>query len=176
MIGTDVLSTFAIGFNFSHQVMTFCYPGKLTATEVSALGYSVTPGYMMPLSIGPGNGYTVQVGLESKGVSRRMDFGLGTALQQTFLSRQAAQELSLVPLRSSLQIVLGNKLPAYESTISLLALGSLRVSNATVTYASSQEGASFIGMDILSHCRILMDFPEQKVYFEPAPPAESPAK
>ena len=176
MIGADVLSTFAIGFDFSRHVMTFCHPGKLTASEVNTLGYSVTPGYMMPLSATAANDYTVQVGLQNKGVSRQMNFGLGTAAQQTSLSRQDAQQLLLVPLRPSLQIALGSNLPVYESGLSLLALGSLRISDLTVSYGTNLNGVSCVGMDILSHCRILIDFPGRKVYFQPAPPMVAPAK
>ena len=169
LIGSSLLEEFAVALDFSGCTMIICYPGSLTLAEAQYLGYHQEEETIMPI-FSANNFYYAQVDLKNNTVSLQVNLLLDTGSDLTAIPRDAAQKLSLVSLRQLPQAGLSANFTVNEARLQRLSLGNLDVKNQLVTYGIEADHSPRLGLDILSHYKVLLDFPAKKMYLQPVQP------
>ena len=177
-IGVNLFDNLAVFFDFPNRKLILIDPGGLTPGQAKFLGCNEAGGAVMPLSRNGRGLYVVPVGLDNNDVSRQTDLMVDTGSQTTEIPRDAAHDLSLVPLRQLPQAGLEGNFTVNEARLHELYLGNVWLADPLVTYTIGDDRFPRIGMDILAGYKVLLDFPAKKMYLQPAVSAISvgPAK
>ena len=171
LIGSGLLAKFAVSLDFSAHTMLLVYPGSLTRAEAEYLGYCQPGGTDFPLAMDADDVCSVQVGVENKGVSQRVDLPLDTGSQMTTLPARTAQDLSLGSLGQIPQADHSSSVSTVcETRPDALVLGEVRLVRPLINYVETADYTPRLGLDILSSYKVLMDFPAKKMYLQPAVP------
>jgi predicted aspartyl protease len=168
IIGANFLQNFAVNFDFSAHQIILITPGGLSAAQTRQLGYTAGDEAVLPLTALGNYLYSLPVVLERGAVSQRADLQVDTGSKVTTIPRDTAQALSLVsegrqPLTGG---TVGYRVQI-RSTVSVLALGDIRLLDRSVLYPDKGDYPSLLGMDILMGYKILIDYPAHKVYLTP---------
>lgn len=161
ILGTNFLESFAVLFDFGKQTMSLIYPATLTRTEVRAEGFEHEgqPLLLVP----PEDFYFINAKVGEKELPMLIDTGsantfIPTRLGQT-QGRRILGEQDFVTYKG-------------REKIRILVLPEISVANLVtknIPCSISLEGTvpdAIIGMNILSRCRMLLDYPAKRVYFQ----------
>jgi hypothetical protein len=101
-----------------------------------------------------------------------VDLKIDTGSNDTRIPTQVARQLKLLPTQRNIlyQSVYG-PIQSEEAHLDSLALGPILIRSQNVSYSTKQNKPALdhLGLDILSHFRMLIDFPAHKLYLKPEP-------
>ena len=165
IIGTNILRSFPVLFDYPHHQITIWKTDGLTADELTAAGFAG----VVPTPITDPGGqflYSASVLLTNGGAKRQEDLLIDTGAERTMLPYQAALGLSLGPLGKSIPAnFLDGSYPALPAILGMLQVGGASASGMIVGYpADPGERRRLLGSDFLSQFRVLLDFPARKLY------------
>jgi len=157
LLGVNLLRDYAVSLDFSKQECTLVYPGNLSPSLLTTLGFDASKNVAIPLREG-GNGIDqIPLSLNGKTVAATLDSGARfTVFPKAQLPDHAkfiATTLARVEERViSVDIVRGNQ----------IVLGDVSLSDYPVGMGKTSTG--IVGMDVLSQLRLLLDFPTHTMY------------
>lgn len=161
IMGTNYMNHYAILFDFEKQVMHIMSPGTLTPEEVRAEGFESAG---QPLTLVPPVGfYFTNAKIGEKEIPMLLDTGSPNTYIPASVSKIAGGrvigEESIVNYAQRVKI----------RTLLLpeISVGNLTVKNIDCSTAlGGKVPDAIIGMNILSRCRMLLDYPAKQVYFQ----------
>ena len=183
LLGSNVLSFYPTMIDYPRRLAAFFPHRLLSPADLKAVGLDGAAVIPVRPTIG-GDIFTCPVRLQNgaKAVDEDLEVDIGTNI--TCLSEQIARRLGLTASQSVTADFLFQSLPLSASSLSSLSVGGragadgvLSVRDTDVVYSHGPLPAGIpaaIGMDSLSHGRVLLDFPDRKIYYQPSPPASLP--
>lgn len=181
IIGMNLLSHFAIILEPSSHVLILQTPGKLSAKDVTAWGFKRAG--TLPLTRAANGSYWTHIEMANDVRAASENLMIDTGATGSILSNQTAQALGLTPTKQGITIPFGNGVFVGDlALVPTVALGpdlgpdappgsKLTLRNAMFVYPSVPEtfGASphVLGMNILSGCSVLLDFPGLSMTLQP---------
>jgi len=165
IIGSDILRTFTLLFDFPHHHIVASYPGGLTSNDIANSSFKDAPA--IPLDFSPANGlFSAKVemrdGISTSTVSLALDTGAGF----TSIPVSAVRQLKLVSVQEYTTFSFSGNVKMNKAFVSSFRLGTAVYQNQQVTFAS-QEATKFpssLGMDFFNTRIVLIDFPQKKMY------------
>jgi predicted aspartyl protease len=166
LIGTSTLGQLAVHLDFEQHQITLIYPGNLPSEELRRLDMAYAD--VFPKAPPDKRSFSISVRLNDQADTELV---VDTGASATYLPLRVVKQLNLMPLQHSVEstTVYGN-LKKNTARIQTLALGHLVVNNVIIEY-SEHEQAGFpphIGMDVLQRYSVLIDYPANKLYLQPA--------
>lgn len=172
ILGTDLLSRFAVFFDFPQRRLTLLDPGAFLPSDLQAL--DLADASVVSLRDTFKNGYphwSVAVRLHNGRERSDESLVLDTGTVSTNISRRTARRLKLRPTQEGIKkLNFQSSDVVNTATVTSLELGDFLFDNVPVDYPVSETSAytSLLGMDVLSSFRILIDFAGHKMYLAPA--------
>lgn len=184
ILGADLLAHFAVGLRPRDHALTLIYPGRLAADDTHAMGLDHPAA--LALTVGQGGVYAVPLGFQNGDKLGRCDLLIDTGAVTTIVPHDLAAHLALAPTKTALPTDFGNgTFNADLARVPLLLLGAqsgdggqpgqLALENGLVLFPHDPEttpgsAPHVLGMNILSACDILLDFPGKTLYLQPLAP------
>ncbi len=183
IIGEDVLSRFALSFDFPRRSVTFYGGGNLSLEDLKSIGMDNAaqlkmrpyPDYAPP----PYCDWQVDVVVRNGDRTVTDTLTVDTGSPDTSISRGRADRLNIEPFdRTGAETMqdkldLGDRLRVTELDISTVALKDWDIGSL----GSKQTGIPpLLGEDVYADGKVIFDFPARKFYFLPTmPPADGSA-
>lgn len=194
IIGVDLLQNFEMMFNFpKHQITvlsanilpmpsdaaspTYIHKGMLPE-ELVSLGFAKAQSAAITKSPKDGRIY-VHVECKNGKKNGSEDLLLDTGSEITTLSPSLANQLDLKPISENVQsTTFGGQKFVTTAPLDQLQVGSLILRDQMIQYSSQraydQNVPLSLGMDIMAKYQVLMDFTNQRVYFNLLPSTPPP--
>ena len=167
VLGWDFLSDYAVMFDFQAHRITLWQGGNLTDEE--RRGVSMQDALAFPRANKTAGSFDIAVRLRSSRGQRDVTLVVDTGGARTLIAPQDARALDLEPSRIALpqRSVFGN-LKVNEATLQTLEIGGLRLPNFPVRYLTQEHPnmPPHLGLDVLSHYRLLIDYPAKMLYLK----------
>ena len=165
VLGWQFLSGYAVLFDFGAHRITLWRGGDLSADELGAAGMAGAT--VAPQANRTPGSFDIAVRLND-----RLDVTLAidTGGAHTLLDIADARRLNLAPARLGFrQPTVFGDLKANEASLPTLAFAGLRVSGLSVRYLLTPHPnlPPHLGLDVLAHYRLLLDYPARKCYLKP---------
>ncbi len=165
VLGWDFLSDYAVLFDFQAHTVTLWRGGDLSASELRGAG--MEGAIVLPRANKTPGSFDIAVRLNDQA---DVNLAVDTGGAHTLLDIAQARLLELRPTRLGFRqpSVFGD-LKANEARLSALVFGGLRVSDLPVRYLQSPHPnlPPHLGLDVLTHYRMLIDYPARKLYLKP---------
>ena len=165
-IGTNFLSGFAVLLDFDRNQLLLVPNGKLTEVQLDALGFGKTTQIPNAVLLPADKSVTVSLQIALDETLQPSRFQVATGSSDTILANgYKTKEAPLIT--RSIQREKGSV------NFKVYQVGSAAVGNAAVApftlgvMPASPANSSFLGMDFLSHFRVLIDYPAQRLYLAP---------
>lgn len=168
IIGTNIMRFFPVLFDCARSQITIWRPGALTTEELTQAGFADAAA--VPLADPSGDFlYSTVVLFQNGSVKRPDTLLIDTGAERTTIANNVAVDLGLQPSgKPESANFLGSSFPAWAATVETLTLGSASLNNVLVGYPAERViERKLLGMDALMRFRVLMDFPENKMYLAP---------
>ena len=174
IVGANLLERFAVVFDFPKHALLLFSPGNLSLRQARLLSLGEAGGTTVPISLLPNQPYYddrffVPVGLINGTLTQQVSLAIDTGSDITEISRSTAQSLHLKKTGQQRQHGLEGLFNTTGTQVSALILGSLRLKDVQVSYQDKKDPDVVLGMDILSHYLLLLDFPAKTMYLQPIP-------
>ncbi len=168
VLGGDFLANYAVLFDFRTHTVTLWQGGDLTEAERRSV--NMQDAVTLPRANKTPESFDVRVRLSSPRGQRDVTLAIDTGGTRTLIAPQDARALELEPTRIAVpqRTVFGN-LKANEAKIPALEFGSIRISDLPVRYLVQEHPnmPPHLGLDVLSHYRLLLDYPANRLYLKP---------
>ena len=172
IVGTSLLEKFAVAFDFAKHGLYLFYPGSLSARQARLVGLGEAGGTTVPISLLPNQPedfFFVPVGLTNGTVTQQVSLAIDTGSDITDIPRSSVQSLHLKKTGQQHQYGIYGMSVHNKTQVSALTLGSLRLKAVPVFYQDKKDAYVVLGMNILSHYLLLLDFPAKTMYLQPIP-------
>jgi len=169
ILGSGVLVTYPMYFDFSRHQITLFSPSPLTIDELRGVG--MEDAAVLPINdLDNRLVFTTPV-IMANGKDRvKEDLLVDTGGAGTLLSEGTARQLNLQPISDShySPTFFGN-IVVRQAYLPTLFLGSLSVNNLRLGYTPniSEAFETHIGLDVLSQFRVLLDYKQKTMYLKP---------
>ena len=179
VLGANVLTAYPMYFDFSKRQITLFYPSPLTGDQLRSVGMDDALTLPITDTAAGGFGFACPVVMANGANSVQENLVVDTGAAGTIISGQTARQLQLQPISDNRKspTLFGN-LAVRQAYLPTLSLGSLSVNNLLLRYTEGLSGSfpAHIGLDVLSHFRILLDYTQKKMYLKPivAPASAAP--
>ena len=189
VVGANLLEHFAVLVDASQHQFGLCLPGNLYLKQVA--NYGLKQPYIVPMEKKDDGRWYVEAQVVNDGITALEAMVLDTGSNITQISDTTAQALHLKINGQQQQVNSYRTRMVGVSSVETLRFGDLNLSGPSVVVSPiSTNEPPILGMNILSHFRVLIDFPGGKMYLQlntaaavpaitvgPAPaPAMPPAK
>ena len=172
IIGINILSIFMVEFDFPRHQITLWNSADLSDAAIKGSGFS---GAMaLPITQRENGTYTVPGVFSSSSSQISTRLLLDTGAAETSVSASIARSLDLKPGAEQSNGSFWGQINYTQTEVSALQIGDLKLRNLPVDYAANGD-VRFpcgLGMDILSHYRMLLDFSSKKMYLQSNLPAK----
>ncbi len=168
VLGWDFLADHAVLIDFQAHRITLWQGGDLT--EAERRGSPHAGCYRAsPRQQNSGQFRYSGTPAQSERAQRDVTLAVDTGGARTLISPQDARALDLEPTRIALpqRSIFGN-LKVNEATLQALEFGGLRLPNFPVRYLAQEHPnmPPHLGFDVLSHYRLLIDYPANMLYLK----------
>lgn len=181
ILGVNLLRHFALILEPQNHVLALLTPGKMTAAQVQSWGFRHASA--LPLTRSSNGTYWASVGLTNGAHTAQENLAIDTGAGTSILSNAAAQSLDLTPVQRRISVPFGNgsfvgdlaDVPSVTlGTVpgeTSLAKSTLTLRGGAFLYPNRPESSigspHVLGMNILSGCSVLLDFPGETLYLQP---------
>lgn len=165
LIGTNILSDYAVLFDFQQHRLTFCKNGKLSLAQRKVWG--MDKAYSMRIeNIGNDIAYSAHVRING---TVGEDLLIDTGAARTIVSFSVARKLKLTSLGDLTSFSVHDDHTDHLALVDKLDLGDFTTGATTLRYPAGEGGPlpPLLGMDLMMQHRVLMDFPAKIIYFLP---------
>lgn len=176
IIGADVPRQYPMLLDFSQRHLTLFYPSPLTDEEMKGAG--MDDAVSVPVVDPEGRFiFTAKANLANNDRRAEDSLLIDTGSAITMISGSAAQQLQLKAASENRNYpTLFGPLVIERTILPDLSLGNVHLENLWVRYAP--EARFFypphLGVDFLSHFRMLLDFKQRVIYLKPVSPLALP--
>lgn len=176
VIGVVTLQSAPVLIDYPARRISIWPSGGLTPTQLRQAGFAGTP--PEPLTLDAGHGVFTAPAEVGEGTARvSVALGVDTGGGPSILTQKAAKQLGLTPGGPEQPMDLLHP----EQRARAAMVGTLRSGGVTVravpvrVYTDDADGGSAsLELGLFSHCRVLLDFPSQKMYIQRASPQATP--
>lgn len=173
ILGLNILSFFIVTFDFPHHQITLWNSAGLSQSEIKNCGFAG----MTALSITPREDgiYTVSAVVSGNTSQLPTSLIVDTGAAETSATADVARLLQLKPDGEQSNGTYWGQIRYTQTQASKLQLGDLKLTNVRLVYAADGDPRfpCGLGMDILSSCKMLLDFSSKKMYLLRVVPAVS---
>jgi predicted aspartyl protease len=167
VVGANLLEHSAVLIDASQHQFGLCLPGNLYLKQVA--GYGLKQPYIVLIGKKDDGRWYVEAQITNDGMTALEAMVLDTGSNVTQISDATAQVLHLKIIGQQQQVNAYRTRMVDISSVPRLDLGNLELSGlSAVVSPISTEEPPVLGMDILSHFRVLIDFPGGKMYLQPS--------
>ena len=168
IVGANLLEHDAVLIDASKHQFGLCLPGNLYLKQVA--DYGLKQPYIVPITKKDDGHWYVEAQITNDGMTALESMVLDTGSNVTQISDATAQDLHLKIIGQQ-QLVNSYRTRMVDiSNVPKLDLGNLELSGLSVAVSPiSKTEPPILGMNILSHFRVLIDFPGKKMYLQPNP-------
>lgn len=182
IIGMNLLCHFAVTLEPENHILILQTPGKLSAKDLGNWGFKQAG--TLPLTRAANGSYWANIEMSNGLRTTSENLMIDTGASGSIISNQAAQALNLTPAKQGITIPYGNGVFVGDiATVPTVALGpnlgadappgsKLTLRNAAFVYPDKPEESPatsphVLGMNILSGCAVLLDFPGLTMSLQP---------
>ena len=177
IIGINILRSMAFQWDFKHQLLTIYHPGRLSSSSLQQIGF-VSPSTLAITEDARNHSFWyASIRMTNGFVIAEQPLYIDTGANSTTIPYPMAQHLGLKPYSQHSLVTLYGSETQKVANVEAIQLGSLMLSDTPVLIraASAKNQTGLLGLNILSHFRVLMDFPAKKMYLQPNTTAAVPA-
>lgn len=171
LIGANALTVYPMFFDFQkHQVTLF----SKSPAEANLRAVMMSDAKRVPVNhLKDDFRFTCPVTIRNGRTNAVDNLHIDTGSVTTALDKATADKLGLVPNKWNLTLTTGDyDYKINQAPISGVSIGGLATPDTTTAYYSTEElpagGVVPLGLDILSHYYILLDFSKDVMYIKPA--------
>ena len=167
IVGLNAMSVTSVFFDFPRKEVTFFYPHHLTPEQFKQMGMKDASVLSNANKSKREFLFAVPVTLNGR---IQADVVVDTGTPDTDLPAEILKPLHLKPLQRNIPYTnLYGNIVTNLMQVDTFTVGSLTLPNMKLyTWDHAPEGTQpHIGMDVLSHCRMLIDYTDQKLYLKP---------
>ncbi len=174
VIGANFLSVVPTLVDFAKSQVTFFGFGPLTSQDLQAA--SMEHSIAIPLTTDDYASYSCQVSLENLGHLAQTSLLVDTGASYSTLSSQTAKHLMLTPdgKTQSLKAPSGIVPTNFGGLETIGFPGGPLIHDLVIAYYPDDKTndilAVHLGLDVLGRYRMLLDFPDRRMYLQPYPP------
>ena len=165
ILGQDFFNHYAMYLDPAHKQVTFWEENRFT--EGSRIAAGMNEATVLPISLQRGH-YNVPVHF---GDRLDAEIAIDTGAGRTTLAEEWAAALKLRPLPVGETVVtVEGKSEMKIVRVPVLSFGDITIENVPAHYAPGEPTFSLfpcLGMDVLSHFRMILDVPHHHLYLEP---------
>jgi len=180
VLGAGVLTIYPMYFDFLRHQITLFSPSPLTSAELRSVGMEDAAD--LPVADLTSNHrfeFACPAVMANGGERVQENLLVDTGAAGTIISERTARQLKLQPISDNhYSPTLFGNIVVRQTDLPTLSLGSLSVNNLRLRYTQGLSASfpTYIGLDVLSQFRVLLDYKQKKMYLKPitAPTSAAP--